>query len=67
MCFTASSLNPHGYDIKDYFTVDPRFGTLDDYRELLFEAHISSSFMGKNVLPSLFVGRYSHTQSPQSP
>lgn len=29
----------HGYDIKNYFTVDPRFGTLDDYRELLFEAH----------------------------
>lgn len=29
----------HGYDIKDYFTVDPRFGTLDDYRELLYKAH----------------------------
>lgn len=29
----------HGYDIMDYFTVDPRFGTLDDYRELLFKAH----------------------------
>ncbi len=29
----------HGYEIKDYFTVDPRFGTLDDYRELLYEAH----------------------------
>ncbi len=29
----------HGYDIMDYFTVDPRFGTLDDYRELLYQAH----------------------------
>ena len=29
----------HGYDIMDYFTVDPRFGTLDDYRELIFKAH----------------------------
>ncbi len=29
----------HGYDIQDYFTVDPRFGTLADYRELLTKAH----------------------------
>lgn len=29
----------HGYDIMDYFTVDPRFGTIEDYRELLFKAH----------------------------
>lgn len=29
----------HGYDIMDYFTVDPRFGTLEDYRELLNKAH----------------------------
>ncbi|MCH5157503.1 MAG: InlB B-repeat-containing protein [Clostridiales bacterium] len=29
----------HGYDIMDYFTVDPRFGTLDDYRELIYKAH----------------------------
>ena len=29
----------HGYDISDYYAVDKRFGNIDDYRELLFEAH----------------------------
>ena len=29
----------HGYDISDYFAVDKRFGTIDDYRELLYKAH----------------------------
>lgn len=29
----------HGYDISDYYTVDKRFGTIDDYRELLYKAH----------------------------
>ena len=29
----------HGYDIIDYYSVDKRFGTVDDYRELLFKAH----------------------------
>lgn len=34
-----SSTNYHGYDIKDYYSVDPRFGTLGDYRELVKKAH----------------------------
>ena len=29
----------HGYDISDYFAVDKRFGTVEDYRELLYKAH----------------------------
>ena len=29
----------HGYDISDYYQVDKRFGTLEDYRELLYKAH----------------------------
>lgn len=29
----------HGYDISDYYAVDKRFGTIADYRELLFKAH----------------------------
>ena len=29
----------HGYDISDYYTVDKRFGTVADYRELIYKAH----------------------------
>lgn len=29
----------HGYDITDYFSINPDYGTLDDYKELLKEAH----------------------------
>lgn len=34
-----SSTNYHGYDIKDYFSVDKRFGTEADLRELTSKAH----------------------------
>lgn len=29
----------HGYDIDDYYAVDPKFGTIADYRELIYKAH----------------------------
>ncbi len=44
--FTALWLNPffpddthHGYHASDYFTVNPRLGTLDDVRELVDKCH----------------------------
>ncbi len=48
--FTALWINPllennmprysyHGYAITDFYAIDPRFGTLDDYRSLINEAH----------------------------
>ncbi len=49
----------HGYDIQDYFTVDPRFGTLEDYRELLTEAHKR----GMKVLMD-FVLNHTSTSNP---
>ena len=34
----ASPLADQGYDISDYYRIDPRFGTMDDMDELLREA-----------------------------
>ena len=47
MGFNAIWLNPFyrspfkdgGYDVEDFFDVDPRFGTLDDFHDLIKEAH----------------------------
>jgi len=34
-----SPMAEFGYDVSDYYTIDPVFGNLDDFRELLHEAH----------------------------
>ena len=47
MGFNAIWLNPFytspfkdgGYDVEDFFDVDPRFGNMDDFRELIRQAH----------------------------
>ncbi|MGH7710366.1 MAG: maltose alpha-D-glucosyltransferase [Gemmatimonadaceae bacterium] len=37
--FFPSPLRDDGYDISDYFSVQPAYGTLDDFREFLNAAH----------------------------
>lgn len=37
--FYPSPMKDFGYDVADYCGVDPRFGTLDDFRRLLDRAH----------------------------
>ncbi len=39
MPFYPSPLKDDGYDISDYQNVHPQFGTLDDFRAMLHEAH----------------------------
>ncbi len=37
--FYRSPMVDFGYDVSDYYDVDPTFGTLDDFKALLEEAH----------------------------
>ena len=37
--FYPSPLRDDGYDIADYMTVNPDYGTIDDFRQFLEEAH----------------------------
>ena len=34
-----SPQNDNGYDISDYYSIDPSYGTMEDFEELLHETH----------------------------
>lgn len=34
-----SPQNDNGYDISDYYSIDPRYGTMEDFQKLLDETH----------------------------
>ena len=57
--FYPSPLRDDGYDIADYFDVNPNFGTLDDFRAFLDAAHAR----GLRVITELVIN---HT-SDQNP
>ncbi|WP_281166044.1 alpha,alpha-phosphotrehalase [Liquorilactobacillus sicerae] len=37
--FFVSPQNDNGYDIADYYQIDPQFGTMDDFEELIAKLH----------------------------
>ncbi|TAN21408.1 MAG: maltose alpha-D-glucosyltransferase [Acidobacteria bacterium] len=53
--FYPSPLRDDGYDIADFHDVDPDYGTLEDFRELLEEAHAR----GMRVLADLVLNHTS--------
>lgn len=34
-----SPMHDHGYDVSDYRTIDPVFGSISDFKQLIFECH----------------------------
>ncbi len=36
--FFVSPQNDNGYDVEDYYNIDPRYGTMEDFQELAAEA-----------------------------
>jgi maltose alpha-D-glucosyltransferase / alpha-amylase len=55
MPFYPSPLKDDGYDIADYQNVHPQFGTLDDFRSMLQEAHR----LGLKVITELIINHTS--------
>jgi maltose alpha-D-glucosyltransferase / alpha-amylase len=55
MPFYPSPLRDDGYDIADYNNVHPQFGTLDDFRSMLAEAHR----LGLKVVTELIINHTS--------
>lgn len=52
--FFTSPMKDFGYDVSDYWNVDPMFGTLEDFKELVEESH-------KHGLKVIIDQVYSHT------
>src|SRR5512134_589149 len=47
-----SPMVDHGYDVADYRDVDPRFGTLDDARALVADAHALGLRVVADIVPN---------------
>ena len=45
----------HGYDVTDYYKIDSRFGTIEDYQELIYKAHK----LGMKVLMDMVINHTS--------
>lgn len=54
--FFKSPLNDNGYDIADYFAIDPAFGTMEDVEELIDQA-------GRRNIGLMFDMVFNHTST----
>jgi maltose alpha-D-glucosyltransferase/alpha-amylase len=57
--FYPSPLRDDGYDIADYYSIHPHYGTLKDFKEFLRAAH----FRGLRVITELVINHTSDQHS----
>lgn len=67
----SKSVSYHGYDVVDYYHVDPRYGTDEDFRQLMREAHRRGIHIIVDFVPNHSSNRNPYFQSalqgPESP
>lgn len=49
--FFASPMKDFGYDVSNYYAIDPDYGTLDDFRELIDKAHAKGIKVMTDLVP----------------
>lgn len=49
--FFTSPMNDFGYDVANYYTIDPDYGTIEDFRELIDEAHTRGIKVMTDLVP----------------
>lgn len=57
--FFSSPMNDNGYDIRDYYQIDPAFGTMEELEELIAEAN-------KRDIGLMFDMVFNHTSTEHS-
>jgi glycosidase len=67
----AKSVSYHGYDVTDYYHVDPRYGTDEEFRELVRAAHSRGIRIIVDFVPNHSSSEHPHFRSalndPASP
>lgn len=62
-----SPLRDHGYDVSDYCNVHPDYGTLDDFRALVREAHARSLRVVVELIPNHTSDQHAWFQASRDP
>ncbi|MBI5567993.1 MAG: maltose alpha-D-glucosyltransferase, partial [Chloroflexi bacterium] len=64
---TPSPLRDHGYDVSDYVNVHPDYGTLDDFRQFVREAHARELRIVVELVPNHTSDQHPWFQASRDP
>ncbi len=65
--FMPSPMRDDGYDVSDYCSIDPKYGTLDDFRALVEGAHSRALKVVVELIPNHTSDQHSWFQASRDP